>query len=185
MNEALNNVDPNADWNAARTRLAAYLAALEVTGQANQDRILSEIIAKARAQFAAGNGSEPAALAASLLQLRMEEWFSKLLGAREHAIAKGVVSLLAINSRERWPDAFLHDEPPPDFINALQRVTLSAAPDLSFSSMVPQPFENPLPDKLELPAPLNELSRGLSPVMAKLLALAALALTFLPGGRAR
>jgi len=63
----------------------------------------------------------------------------------------------------------------PDLEAMLRRTLVTAAPDLSVTSMVPLPFENPLPDKINLPAPLAELARELSPIMAKLMGFVLLA----------
>ena len=81
-------------------------------------------------------------------------------GAR--GAATGLVSCLAIDGFEKWPAAFLAEQVPADFRRALQKSAVRAAPDLSLSRMVPQPFESPLSD-LNLPTALAQLTKDMSP----------------------
>ncbi|HKB92512.1 MAG TPA: hypothetical protein VKC60_18500 [Opitutaceae bacterium] len=76
----------------------------------------------------------------------MNDWFTELLGERdlpaERVAAAGRVALLLADGPQKWPYAFLDDQNiPPDFLQAVQKSSLKAGPDIQVSSMVPRPID--------------------------------------------
>ena len=155
-------------WNEARSRLAEYLGGLGVASPEHQIRIAQLVIERAIHQAENCTQATPVHLAFSEFHQLVEEWFMRLLGSREHVSATGMLTFYAVDAPRRWPNVFLAEEVPMAFYQAIRQSIVCAAPDLEVSSMVPQPFANPLPDTIVLPAPLAGIVRELSPIMAKL-----------------
>jgi len=169
MNDLSKVHNSTAAGNESHSRLTAYLRALQVTNPEQADGIVQRVMDEVAQRCTENPGLCLTAAAMDELHRQIEAWFTKLLGAREHGAANGLVLFLAIDAPRRWPGVFLADNIPADFQAELCRAVVKATPDLSVSRMVPQPFENPLPDMIDLPAPLAELARELSPIKIKLL----------------
>jgi len=69
--------------------------------------------------------------------------------------------LRVINALENWPTAFLAEEVPAELQRAMLRSKVRAVPELQISSMVPEPFDNPLLGTLPLRNALAMLARSL------------------------
>jgi hypothetical protein len=158
------------EWEEARYRLQAYLRALQLTNPEQQERIISRVLRVAGAKQAEQPGTWPTSLAMNEVRELSERWFGKLLATQERASITGMVALFALDAPKKWPAVFLAEEIPEDFQRAVRECAARAAPDLKVSSMVPQPFENPLPD-VNLPRPLVELTKDLVPLATKLFTL--------------
>ena len=78
-----------------------------------------------------------------------------------------MLSLLATETPEKWSAAFLAEDIPADFQRELFPCPVRAVPDLKVSSMVPQPFANPLRAAVKLPIPVGKLTQDLAPLMTK------------------
>ncbi len=153
--------------NEARARLRAYLRALQVADEEQQERIVANILQRAVMRREASPGESLTALAMDEVRQLSEQWFGILLAGHERIAVTGLVSLFAIDAAEKWPSAFLADEIPADFYRALRECDVRAAPDLQVSRMVPQPFANPLEEAIKLPSPLGALAKDLAPFVSK------------------
>ena len=81
----------------------------------------------------------------------MERWLERNLAPCGRV---SVAALSALDTPAQWAASFLAEDIPLDFQCALQDCKVRAVPDLQVASMVPQPFDNPLRDALNLPVPL-------------------------------
>lgn len=156
-----------AGWQEAAQRLREYLQALGIQASKDQNRILSAVLERAAMKFEEDRGLSAVAVAMNEFRTMVEEWIAGLTGGRKQA-ANGelLACLFATEALEKWPEAFLADEIPAGFREALQSCDLRAAPQLQVASMVPQPFANPLED-VKLPRPLEELAKELAPYVSK------------------
>lgn len=183
MNQ-LSPIEDAAGGNEPRSQVTTYLRALQVTSPQQQERIVQRVLDEITRKQVGNLEASATTLAMDELHRQMNEWFTRLMGSRGHVVATGMVLFIAIDAPRQWPDIFLEDDLPADFQMAFrQSVVVWGAPGLSVTSMVPQPFENPLPEKIPLPAPLAELTRELSPVMAKLLSFILVVFFVWPGTR--
>jgi hypothetical protein len=174
--------DALPQWQQARSRLGVYLRALNLAPPEQHDQIISAVLDHAVARQAELPEAEPLVLVMGGFQEFLEHWFQRSLPSGEPSATSSLVSFLAIDAGQKWPETFLTDEPPVEMRQALQTCIVRAAPDLQVSRMVPQPFENVL-DDLNLPTALVQLTRDLPPsVVAKVTALVVSGLALLFGG---
>src|SRR5580698_3707791 len=153
MNTVYPPTGSESEWKEAHARVEAYLTALHLINQEQRERIISTVLQQAALKHAQNPGESPMVLAMNETRELLDQWFEKIIPSRERASVTGLVSLFAIDATTRWPAAFLADEVPADFQRFLRGCEVNAAPDLSVSRMVPQPFETPLSD-LNLPTAL-------------------------------
>lgn len=154
------------EWNDAATRVRTYLQALQITNQEQQDRIIA-VAMQCAALKQAGSHESLMTLAMAEIHDLCELWFEKHLAGQERAGITGFVALSAMDATGHWPAVFLADEIPPELQRALQECDVRAVPGLKVSRMVPQPFENPLQEVINLPSPLGQLSKERLSLVAK------------------
>lgn len=157
------NHDQGLDWAEARSRVEAYLKALCLVNPQQQERIVSMVLAQARARHARNPTEKPVAVAMTTLRESSDQWFKHCLPSQEHVSRPALLSLYALDAQKEWPEAYLSDPVPPALENGLQRCDIRAGPDISLARMVPQPLETPLREAMQLPTALTELTRNLSP----------------------
>lgn len=157
----INGTEP--EWKEARSRVEAYLTALQLTNPDQRERVTAHILQQAAARHAANPHESPTALAMNEINARSEEWLEKILPSQKRLPVAGLVSLFAVDATKKWPAAFLTEDVPTDFQHALEACEVRAAPDLNVARMVPQPFDNTLQDAMKLPTALGELTKNLSP----------------------
>lgn len=175
MEHAHNELNP--EWAEAQGRLCRYLQALAVAGERQRDRIVRAVIHRAMTKWEKNPSTVPTVLAMEELRSLTEQWFTMLLPGHERVAVVGLVALFSLNMEQRWPDAFLANEIPADFYRALRDSDIHVVPGLRVSSMVPQPFSNPLDDIVKLSSPLEEVAKGLAPFVSKVFAWAFVAWT--------
>jgi len=151
-----------AEWNDAYCRLDNYLCALRILNPAQRRRIILRLLERTASRHLENPAHCPMALAMQEVNAVTGQWFEQIFSSRKRASVKGFVALLAVDAPEKWPAAFLAEEIPPDFQRALLECRAHAAPDLQVSSMVPQPFANPLPGGINLPDSLTNLARSVT-----------------------
>jgi hypothetical protein len=172
-------------WQDARARLENYLRALNPAGPEQNERIISAVLDRATAIHSEVPEAEPLALVMSEFHELLGQWFQQSLPPGDLAAGSGLVSHLAVDARQKWPEAFLSNDPPVELQHALQNCAVQAAPNLRVTRMVPQPFDNLLGD-LNLPTALAQLSKDLPPSMvAKLAAFVMSGIALLSGNRLR
>jgi len=167
MKEAIFNQVTTEEWNEASSRVEAHLLAMHQVDRDRREKIIQQVLEKAALQKAQHPETSLTTLAMEQIRLEIEQWFGKVLAPCDRLPAKGLTSWYALDAAQKWPGIFLAEEIPADFQQALLQGEVCATPDLSYSSMVPQPYESSLQD-INLPAPLGELAKELSPVMAKI-----------------
>ena len=170
-------------WGAARSRLEEYLRALRIIDQDQRDRIIPRALERVACKQADHPGESPTALAMAELQAEQERWFEQNLLSRERIAVSGLMAWFALDAPEKWAAAFLAEDPPAEFQRGLQECQVAAAPPLRVSSMVPQPFLNPLRNATNLPGPLGRLAQELAPLATKAATAALSALSLLSGVR--
>ncbi|SRR5258708_7817757 len=134
------------DWNAAYVRVEDYLRAHRIHNRLHQSRLIQKILERAAARHEKSPYLDPTILASEETERLMNDWFTELLGERdlpaERVAAAGRVALLLADGPQKWPYAFLDDQNiPPDFLQAVQKSSLKAGPDIQVSSMVPRPID--------------------------------------------
>jgi hypothetical protein len=176
---------PAAQWREALPRMETYLHALNVASPERQQRILWSILERAAAKQAQNPKENLTTLATNEVFELAEHWFQEIFPAGERVSAGGLISYLAIDAAQKWPEAFLSEDVPADLRLALTKSEVRAAPDLMVSPMVPQPFDNPLGD-INLPTALAQLTKDLSPsFVARAVAFVLGAFTLWSGNRLR
>jgi hypothetical protein len=160
------NRENEIEWNEALSRLRAYLRALNPADELHQEKVVQHVIKAAAAKKQEQPSETLTALAMAELHAAMARWFEMVLGSPERATIRGILALSTLAMTEKWPSVFLESEVPQDFQKMLRQSDVRAAPDLSKSTMVPQPFPNPL-SEITLPAPPGELARELAPLVSK------------------
>jgi hypothetical protein len=148
--ESLNSFRPTTgtleQWNAAYVRVEDYLRAHRIHNRLHQSRLIQRILGEAARRHEKSPAVEPATLAVEEADRLMDAWFASLLGdkglSHDRVAAEGRVALLLSEGMQRWPFAFLEDRNiPPEFVQAMQRSSLQAGPDLTVSSMVPREID--------------------------------------------
>lgn len=134
------------DWNAAYVRVEDYLRAHRIHNRLHSSRITQEVLEAAARRHEEDPTREPTTLAADEIESRMDAWFARVLGEKEATAERNAVEgrlgLLLCDGPQKWPYAFLNFERvPEDFAQAMQRVSINPAPDMTVSSMVPQPID--------------------------------------------
>ena len=133
-------------WNGAYVRVEEYLRAHRVHNRLHASRLTHRILERAAHRHERNPARDPAVLAAEEMHALMEEWFGRFVDTRDlpsgTAAIPGRVAMLLTDAPERWPCAFLADEGvPEELAGAMQARTLQAAPDMTVSSMLPQPID--------------------------------------------
>lgn len=159
--------DSGEEWDAAYTRLRDYLRALHITNVEQRDEIVRRILACAASRVMEHPETPPTALVMQEMRAAIERWFEQIQPLPERAAIAGCLTLLATNVPEQWPAAFLGEKIPADLQGALQERRMQAVPALQVSSMVPDPFENPLPGTVPLRNALTKLAQSLAARVAK------------------
>jgi hypothetical protein len=177
--------DKSAEWQEAEARVRAYLQALQVVEREEQDRIIALVLSRSAVLQMEHPNDSPLSLAMREIRTLAEQWLGQLLVHDERAAVTGFVYLFALDATQKWPTAFLADEIPQDFRQALQTCEVNAAPNLRVSTMVPQPFESPLQD-INLVSGLGQLTKNLSPsVVARAVTFIVSCLPFVSSNRVR
>jgi len=185
MNSVYPTTGFESEWKAAHDRLEAYVMALCLTNQEQRERIISTVLRQAALKHAQNPGESPMVLAMNEIHELLDQWFAKIIPSRERVSVTGLISLFAIDATKRWPGAFLADEVPADFQRTLRACEVNAAPGLSVSRMVPQPFETALSD-INLPTALGQLTKDLPPsLVTKVIAFVLSGFTIWSGNRLR
>src|SRR6266567_132601 len=107
--------DAEPEWDEARLRVQAYLQALHVTDQEQQERVMVAVLQQAAIKHEKNPQACPTVLAMNEIRGLSEQWFEKLLAPHERAAVTGFVSLFALDATKKWPAVFLADEIPADF----------------------------------------------------------------------
>jgi len=165
-----NNVaapDLEESWNDAYVRLEDYLRALHLNDGEQRDAIILEMLARATRQREDNPELSPKTLAMQEIRASTERWFEKILSSRDRVAVAGLTALLAVDALDKWPSAFLAETIPADLQHDLAKCNVRPVPDLKVSSMVPEPFDNPLPGAIPLRNALGILARSLKLQMAK------------------
>lgn len=155
------------EWNAAYCRLEDYLRALHVFNKVHQTQIILRLLQRAGEKHAQQPDLCPTVLAMAEIRAAMDRWFAEFLPPHERVSVVGFLALLASAVPEKWPSAFLAEEIPDDCRRALHANEVRAVPKLQVTSMVPQPFANPLLGGFDLPEPVEKLARYLAPLVMK------------------
>jgi hypothetical protein len=155
----------HSEWYDAGVRVGNYLRALKVTNAARIEEIVLHILAHATLREREHPELRPAVLAVEELRAATERWLAQALPSRERVNVADYLSLLVVHAPESWPATFLAEPIPAELRRALQLSGVRAAPELQVSSMVPEPFDNPLLGSLPLRDALAMLARSLQ--MAK------------------
>jgi hypothetical protein len=132
-------------WNAAYVRVEDYLRAHRVHNRLHQIRLIQKILERAAERHAANPALDPTVLAAEETEALMDGWFADVLDVRgqphERIAVDGRVALLLCDGPLQWPQAFLDEHLPEDFVRAMREGSMRAGPDLAVSSMVPRPID--------------------------------------------
>jgi hypothetical protein len=132
-------------WNAAYVRVEEYLRAHRVYNRLHATRLTVKILERAAAKHERTPARDPVVLAAEEMEAMTEEWFARNLRDSElphgSRLVAGRVAMMLANAPERWPYAFLADEVPPELGKVFETTAIYAGPDMSVSSMVPQPID--------------------------------------------
>lgn len=155
------------EWNAAYCRLEDYLRALHILNKVHQNQIILRLLQRAARKHAANPELCPTALAMGEIRAAMDRWFEQFLPSKDRVSVMGVLSLLANAVPEKWPAAFLAEDIPADCQRVLNESEVCAVPELQVTSMVPQPFTNPLLGGFNLPPPVGKLAEYLTPLVLK------------------
>ena len=167
MTKAPSAIETELSWAEARARVEAYLEALHLANQDQQNRILSLILNRAAARHENNEGACPVTLAMDELHHLSESWFTQLLDSVDRPEARGIVSMLEVDAAEKWPTAFLAEDVPVNLQRSVRECNLHAAPEIQLSRMIPEPFAGPLPEST-----LKQLARGFAPLTSRLFAFA-------------
>lgn len=173
------------EWAAARSRLEDYLRALHITDEVQRERIIPRVLERAAGKSAGHPERCPTALVMEEFRADLERWLAQNLASRERPAATGVMAWFALDEPEKWAAAFVTEDLTGNFQRSLRegQTHVCAAPALRVSSMVPQPFANPLRAAFNLPAPLGKLTRELAPLATRVAAATLSAVSVLSGVR--
>ncbi len=133
-------------WNAAYVRVEDYLRAHRIHNRLHQSRLIQRILERAARRHEQHPGQDPTTLAAEETEALMDSWFAAALGERdqphERIAVDGRVALLLCDGPQKWPYAFLEEEPVSNEIReAMKDSAIKAGPDLAVSSMVPRQID--------------------------------------------
>ncbi|QYM77670.1 hypothetical protein K0B96_10065 [Horticoccus luteus] len=132
-------------WNAAYARVEEYLRAHRIYNRLYATQLAVQILKRAALRHERNPARDPVVVAAEEMEETIEGWFRRFAAERElshgGAAIPGRLALLLANAPERWPEVFLADEVPPELTQALTTMEIIAGPDMSVSSMVPQPID--------------------------------------------
>ncbi len=134
------------EWNAAYVRVEDYLRAHRIHNRLHQSRLIQQILERAARRHEANPALSPTVLAAEEIEARMDQWFAELLDRRgqphDRIAIDGRLALLLCDGPEKWPYAFLDEQPSPvEFSQAMRAGAIAAGPDMAVSSMVPRPID--------------------------------------------
>jgi hypothetical protein len=156
-----------AGWNAAYCRLENYLSALHIQNKVHQNQVILRLLERAAEKHRQNPEMCPTTLAMDEIRAAMDRWFRVIRLPEERVSVMGFLAILANAVPEKWPAAFLAEEIPADCQRALQASEVRAVPELQVTSMVPQPFANPLLGGFSWPKPVDKLARYLAPLIMK------------------
>ena len=142
MNDFIPTTGTEARWDAACERLNSYLRALGMDECERQNEIILQILQSAAARHATQPELDPTTLAMEEAHEAIEGWFARISAGTDHYSISGRVSLLISDAARKWPKAFLADEVPPEFVQAMRASKVQAGPNLQISSMVPRPLDD-------------------------------------------
>jgi hypothetical protein len=151
----------DSEWHEACLRVRSYLRAMRVTSEAQREEIVLHILARAARRQIENPGLRPVVLAMQEIRAATARWLKQIEPSREQVTAVDYLALLAVNTAERWPAAFLAEEVPGDLQQSIRKSNVSAVPELRVSSMVPEPFD-PLLAALPLRNALARLAGSLA-----------------------
>ena len=106
MNSFCPTSGSEAEWKEARARLEAYLRALHLANEEQQERIISVVLQQAAVKHAQNPVESPTALAMNEIRDISEQWFAKLSESGERKCTMGFVLLFATDATKKWPAAF-------------------------------------------------------------------------------
>jgi len=153
-------------WGDARERVGSYLRAMKVSNEERNEEVILQILARATRRQIEHPELRPAVLVLEELRAATARWLEQVVPGREHVTIADYLSLLAVDTPEKWSAAFLAEAVPGDLQRALLERKLSAVPELRVSSMAPESFD-PLPAALPLRSALARLARSLALQMGK------------------
>ena len=152
-----------AEWNAAFYRLEDYCRALLLVNKVQQSQVILGWLESAAARHAQDPRLNPTALAMEEARAAMDHWFEGVFGRRERLSVVGLISLLAVDTPEKWPLGFPTGEIPPELKRELRESEVRAGPNLEVSSMTPRPIDvGPLLNPTHFADPLGKAGRGLA-----------------------
>jgi hypothetical protein len=151
----------HGEWEDANVRVGNYLRAMRVANEERQAEIVSSILERAANRAKERPAFRPAILVVEEIRAATARWLAQVLPSSEHVAVGDFLSLRVINALENWPTAFLAEEVPAELQRAMLRSKVRAVPELQISSMVPEPFDNPLLGTLPLRNALAMLARSL------------------------
>lgn len=138
------------EWNAAYVRVEDYLRAHRIHNRLHQSRLIQHILERTARRHELEPARSPTAIAAEEIEQVMDQWFAEMLDERglphERIAIDGRLALLLCDGPQKWPYAFLDEQHPGDFKNAMRAGVIQAGPDMAVSSMVPRPIDlGPIP----------------------------------------
>ncbi|HVU24245.1 MAG TPA: hypothetical protein VHE13_08980 [Opitutus sp.] len=138
-------------WNAAYVRVEDYLRAHRIHNRLHATGLIQTILERAARRHEADPRLDPTTLAAEEMEAAMDEWFADLLDERgqphERVAVDGRLALLLSDGAQKWPTAFLAEQVPEEFAQAMRAEAIAAGPDMTVSSMVPRPIDlGPIPE---------------------------------------
>ena len=152
-----------AEWNAAFYRLEDYCRALRLVDKVQQSQVILGWLESAAARHALDPSLNPTALAMEEARVAMDHWFEGIFGRRERLSVVGLISLLAVDSTEKWPLGFPSGEIPAELKRELRESEVRAGPNLEVSSMTPRPIDvGPLLNPTHFAESLGKAGRGLA-----------------------
>jgi len=131
------------EWNEAHRRLEDYLRAYRLADKWHEHRLMGEILRRAAERHGLDPGASPAKAAIETAQEMIDEWFSRILPEVDPArrCAQGRACLLLVDAGDRWPAAFLSQEPPADFLVRMKEVSIRLTPEMDVTPMNPCPMD--------------------------------------------
>src|SRR5258708_8775852 len=141
-------------WKAAYSRLEDYLRAHSCISKLHQSQITLEILQAAAAKHAKDPQQDPIRITMAEAYNRLDQWFERILDEQDVPVTRianhGRVLMHMIDAPERWPDVFLSDEVPEEFVYAVHQTSIQSGPDFNISTMLARPLDvKPVAELLE------------------------------------
>jgi len=135
------------EWNAAYSRVEAYLNALGIQNKLLRNQITLIAILRAIQQAQHQEGVSPTIIAAREMNAMLNEWFSKILNQPTTEVdpmlsVKGRLAMALADIPGRWQHLFLNPGPwPEEFVIAVREGLIKAGPEFQISHTAPHPLD--------------------------------------------